>query len=190
MLEGVIEQTNPAKTMPTPAATSPSFDELFRVVYPKLVAILRRMLGDSGRAEEFASEAFLRLHRTTLPPSAKANVPGWLYRTAMHMGIDELRARTRRYQIDEKLAASENDHSQDDNALQQLLRTERQQRVRAVLANLKPLQSSILLLRAEGYSYKELARHLEVAPASVGTMLLRAEAAFEKAYIELFGSKE
>jgi RNA polymerase sigma-70 factor (ECF subfamily) len=41
-----------------------------------------------------------------------------------------------------------------------------------------------LLLRHAGLSYKELAEALQVAPGSVGTLLARAEAAFERAYAE------
>lgn len=195
MLEGVIQRVAPAQsTMRKPDASSAllasqTFDELFLSTYPRLVAILRRMLGDSGRAEELASEAFLKLHATKLPPSAKANVPGWLYRTAMNLGIDDLRARVRHYRVMQQ-AGSLSDASATEDGLQTLLRTERQQRVRCVLAKLKPESAQILLLRASGYSYKELAQHLELAPASVGTKLMRAEAAFEKEYLELFGSKD
>ena len=92
MLEGVIQGIQASKE---PGATSRSispqtFDELFLSTYPSIVGILRRMLGDCGRAEELANEAFLRLYSTALPPSAKQNVPGWLYRTAMNLGIDDL----------------------------------------------------------------------------------------------------
>jgi DNA-directed RNA polymerase specialized sigma24 family protein len=58
------------------------------------------------------------------------------------------------------------------------------------LARLKPESAQLLLLRATGHSYREIAAHLEIPCASVGTMLLRAEAAFEKCYLELFGETD
>jgi RNA polymerase sigma-70 factor (ECF subfamily) len=198
VFEGVIQRFEPAQstmrdTGAAPASlSSQAFDELFLSTYPRLVGILRRMLGDSGRAEEIASEAFLKLHNTKLPPAAKANVAGWLYRTAMNLGIDDLRARSRHFRITQQATnsseATSTNHAGD--GLQLLLRSERQQRVRFVLAKLKPDWAQLLLLRASGYSYKELAQHLGLVPASVGTMLIRAEAAFEKMYLELFGSKD
>jgi RNA polymerase sigma-70 factor, ECF subfamily len=196
VLEGVIQGVDlPQTTMPKSGATfrpnSPqSFEDIFLSTYPRLVAILRRMLGDSGRAEELASESFLKLYRTTLPPAAKANVPGWLYRTAMNLGIDDLRARSRHFRLQQEVNHSGSPNSHAEDGLQRLLRAERQQRVRFVLSKLKPEWAQLLLLRASGYSYKELAQHLELAPASVGTMLMRAEAAFEQCYLELFGSKD
>ena len=54
--------------------------------------------------------------------------------------------------------------------------------VRRVLAGLPQKQSELLLLRHAGLSYRELAEALGMAPGSVGTLLARAEAAFEKAY--------
>jgi RNA polymerase sigma-70 factor (ECF subfamily) len=71
-----------------------------------------------------------------------------------------------------------------------MLRSERQQRVRRILADLKPAQAQLLLLRASGHSYKELAAALDVEPGSVGTLLVRAEAAFEQSYREIYGNEE
>jgi RNA polymerase sigma-70 factor (ECF subfamily) len=170
--------------------TSASFDELFLAHYPRLVTILRRMLGDSGRAEELASEVFLKLHRQPLSPVANSNVPGWMYRAAIHLGIDELRSRKRRMRIEQEAALLGNSDVHGQDALRQLLRTEKQQQARAVLSGLKQNWAELLILRASGYSYRELAEHLDVTPNSVGTMLLRAEAAFVQKHRELFGSEE
>ena len=194
MLEGLIEplpQTAP--NIPQPLTDfdkdSPqSFEELFLATYPRLVSILRRMLGDCGRAEELANEAFLKLHTAVLPPAAKKNLPGWLYRTAMNLGIDDLRARSRHFRLVQQ--ASPTPSTSPDDGLQHVLRAERQKRVRAVLVRLKPESAQLLLLRATGHSYREIAAHLEIPSASVGTMLLRAEAAFEKYYLELFGETD
>ncbi len=196
VLEGVIEPV--MKSLPSMATSSPdsrklspaTFEELFLSTYPRLVSILRRMLGNSGRAEEIANEAFLKLHRTALPATVRSNVPGWLYRTAMNLGIDDLRARNRHASIAKEASAAVSSSGQPEDGLQVLLRAEKQQRVRLALAKLKPEWSQILLLRASGYSYKEIAAHLEIAATSVGTLLIRAEAGFEKCYLELFGEKD
>lgn len=196
MLDGVIEtlpKTAHSMAIPTSGSgklSSQTFDELFLSTYPRLVAILRRMLGDSGRAEEIANEAFLKLYDTVLPATARANVPGWLYRTAMNMGIDDLRARNRRTPLVQEASRAVSASGQPENGLQAVLRAETQQRVRLTLSRIKPEWAQILFLRASGYSYKEIASHLDISAASVGTLLIRAEAGFEKCYLELFGAKE
>jgi RNA polymerase sigma-70 factor (ECF subfamily) len=196
LLEGVVEpfrKTMPA--MPTPDSgfgkvSSRTFEDLFLASYPRLVSVLRRMLGDSGRAEELANEAFLRLHSTALPPAAQANLPGWLYRTAMNLGIDDLRARARHNRLAREASRAVSSSGQPDDGLQLVLRVEIQQRVRLALSKLKPEWAQILLLRASGYSYNEIASHLGIPCSSVGTLLIRAEAGFEKCYLELFGERD
>ena len=197
MLEGVIEplpkSSAAAMSTSVPSPVQPSsqaFEALFVSTYPRLVYLLRRMLGDSGRAEEIANEAFLKLHTTVLPPATRSNIPGWLYRTAMNLGIDELRARNRHTQVAQQASHAVSASTQAQNGLQLLLRTETQQRVRLALSKIKPEWAQILLLRANGYSYKEIALHLDISPASVGTLLIRAEAGFEKCYVELFGEED
>jgi RNA polymerase sigma factor (sigma-70 family) len=195
VLEGVIEPLpKVTQAMVSPSGvqqdSSQSFEELFLSTYPRLVAVLRRMLGDSGRAEELANEAFLKLHSTVLPPSIRGNVPGWLYRTAMNMGIDDLRSRNRHARFSREASKAASASAQPENGLQRVLRDETQQRVRLALSKLKPEWAQILLLRASGYSYKEIAAHLEISDGSVGTLLMRAEAGFEKCYLELFGDKD
>ena len=197
MLESVIEPLSKAgPATPSSPASGPvllsaeGFEQLFLSNYPRLVYLLRRMLGNSGRAEEIANEAFLKLHTTALPPATRFNLAGWLYRTAMNLGIDDLRTRNRHTQMAQEACHAVSASTQPENGLQLLLRTETQQRVRLALSKLKPEWAQILLLRASGYSYKEIASHLEVSPGSVGTLLIRAEAGFEKCYLELFGEKD
>jgi len=166
------------------------FEALFVANYSRIVSVLCRMVGDRSQAEELASEVFLKLYRQRLPQRPDGNVPGWLYRTATNAGIDALRAAARRKRLEQAAALDGQRNHRADSSLEQMLREEKQQRVRAVLADLKPGQAQLLLLRAAGHSYKELAAALEIEAASVGTMLIRAEAAFEKLYREIYGAEE
>ena len=64
---------------------------------------------------------------------------------------------------------------------------EEQETVRLVLSVLDRRQAQLLLLRSEGFSYEELASTLALNPASVGTLLARAQQAFRKEYIKRYG---
>jgi RNA polymerase sigma-70 factor (ECF subfamily) len=64
----------------------------------------------------------------------------------------------------------------------QVEKTQERQRVRSALAQMKPRSARLLLLRHTGLSYAEIAAALEIAPGSVGTLLARAEAEFEREY--------
>jgi RNA polymerase sigma factor (sigma-70 family) len=66
-------------------------------------------------------------------------------------------------------------------------RRETQERVRQVLAKMKPRSAKLLHLRYSGLSYSELAEALQIAPGSVGKFLSRAEDEFERIYRRLEG---
>jgi len=166
------------------------FETLFVKHYPRVVGILRRIVGDHGRAEDLANEVFLKLYRRPLAQEPEANVGGWLYRTATNLGIDALRATARRRRFEQVAGQDAGQNKPTENGFERVARFEREHRVRTVLAEIKPAQAQLLLLRASGDSYKELAAALEIEAGSVGTLLVRAEAAFEQRYRELFGSEE
>ena len=170
--------------------TNERFDELFLTHYVVIVRILARILGDHGRAEDLANEVFLKLYRRPALHDSHGNLGGWLYRTAMNLGIDALRATARRNRYETAAARAEISMPAEENGLQLVLRSERQQRVRTVLAMLKPVHAQALFLRVSGYSYKEVADFLEIDPGSVGTLLIRAEAEFERRYLEKHGREE
>jgi DNA-directed RNA polymerase specialized sigma24 family protein len=65
------------------------FEAIFRVHYERIARVIARVVGDPGRAEELAVEVFLKLWRC--PQSNSDKVAGWLYRSAVRKGLDELR---------------------------------------------------------------------------------------------------
>ncbi len=64
---------------------------------------------------------------------------------------------------------------------------EEQANVRLVLSAIAARQSELLLLRSHGLTYDEVASALDLNPASVGTLLSRAQHAFRKEYIKRYG---
>ncbi len=159
-----------------------AFELVFLEYYARLVGILCRVVGDRARAEEVASDAFLKLYRQEDAPERYDNVGGWLYRTAIRLGIDAVRAASRRRAHE---AEADWHGGAPATPLDETLRAERAVLVRQALAKLKPQQAEILTLRSNGLSYRELSAALGIHLASVGRVLARAEEAFEKAYRRL-----
>jgi RNA polymerase sigma-70 factor (ECF subfamily) len=174
-------------------SSSEHWDEAdFRVVflqhYARTVGILVRLLGDRSPAEEVANDAFWRLYRQPAL-QFEGNLGGWLYRTATNLGIDALRASDRRRQH-EGTAGRLVEERTTAGPLDELLREEKCRRVRAVLASIKPAQAQLLMLRASGTSYKELAEALDVKMSGIGTMLNRAEEELRNRYLALYPNEE
>ncbi|MBY0503935.1 MAG: sigma-70 family RNA polymerase sigma factor [Bryobacteraceae bacterium] len=151
---------------------------VFATHYARVARTIALVLGDCGRAEELAVEVFLRWDR-----EQNAHPEGWLYKTAANLAIDELRARTRRERLSRFLPwRRPPDTPEEIHAAKQA-----RDGVRAVLARMKPREAALLLLRTEGFSYEELAAALGLNPASVGTLLSRAQQTFRKEYLARYG---
>lgn len=68
--------------------------------------------------------------------------------------------------------------SAPDGPERHLDRLEDRNRARAALDRIPSRDREILLMRYEGFSYREIARAVDVAHTSVGTLLARAEERF------------
>ncbi len=160
-----------------------AFEQVFLEHFSRVVSVLLRLIGDRAQAEELANEVFLKLYRQPLIPAPEGNVGGWLYRTATNLGIDAVRAQAKRMRYEEQSRHMAPPPEKSADPLSEILREENCQRVRTVLALLKPAQAQVLVLRHSGFSYQELAECLGVSRGSVGTMLMRAEAEFQRRYV-------
>jgi RNA polymerase sigma factor (sigma-70 family) len=142
--------------------------------YPPLVRFLFARLGDSDLAEDIAQEAFVRLlDRDPRDPQA------WLFAVAANLATDHSRVARGRAR---HLALVARDEASDEDPAAALLRAERIGRVRRALGKLSERDRTLLLLHNEGFSYADLARHVGVAPSSVGPLLARAQRRFTKSY--------
>jgi RNA polymerase sigma-70 factor, ECF subfamily len=172
---------NKAKLFAVPARLDErDFENIFIEYYTKVYAILFRLTGDRFEADDLAAETFWRLWDR--PPAQYENLGGWLYRVASHLGYNLLRAKRRRKSYEEKADPEETAaQSGLDPARTAEIESERR-RVRDTLSQLAPREAQVIVLRHSGLAYKEIAAALNVAPASVGTLLARAEERFETIY--------
>jgi RNA polymerase sigma factor (sigma-70 family) len=172
------------------AGECPTLEKVFKEHFARLVSILARLTGDWGRAEELAAEAFLKLSKRPSLLRPNGNLAGWLYRTAMNLALDTIRAESRRKRKEQTANAVAISDRQKADALDEILLVEKRKQVRSVLCVLKPVQAQLLLLRNSGMTYKELSRFLRLNLGSIGTLLARAESEFEKKYRARYGGEK
>ena len=178
----------PAQARAAGGRVAMSVESLFREHYARVVGMLSRLTGDRAHAEEIAADVFHKLSQHPEVLAGPDDLTAWMYRVATNAGLDALRTNARRRKREEAAGGSVH-AAAPPNALDEMLREERRARVREVLESLKPRDAQLLLLRASGLAYRELARTLGVEPASVGTMLARAEAEFERRFRARYGEQ-
>lgn len=158
------------------------FEAAFESCWPRLYAVLLRLVDDPAEAQDLALEAFWRLHQHPPPDRSLAVVSGWLYRTGTHLGLNVLRARRRRQRYESQAAELQSENSDLAEPSAAVEKVQERALVRQVLAAMQPRAAQALLLRHSGLSYAEVAAALGITPGSVGTVLARAEAEFEQRY--------
>ena len=161
--------------------TDTEIDEAFRQHYGRIARVIARVVRDQSRAEELAVDAFLTWWRKTGARGDAA--PKWMYRVAVRLAIDELRRDARRARH-ERLVRAFSVRSTTPEDLHAA--GEEQRRVRTVLSSLSRRDAALLLLRSEGLAYQELAAALGLNPASVGTLISRAQRAFRTEYVRRY----
>ena len=158
-----------------------NFEALFIEHFEGIFRLLYRLTGSRDEAEDLAQETFLRCYRRQ-PEDRGSGLRPWLYRVALHLGYNAVRDRRRR-RSGHRAARDSAAAVAAGDALEDAARAEERRRVRRALEELPLRQARMLLLRYAGLSYQELAEAMSISPASVGTLLRRAEASFAKAYV-------
>jgi RNA polymerase sigma-70 factor (ECF subfamily) len=163
--------------------TGLDLETVFRAQYGRIVRVIARVIRDPARAEELGVEVFLKFARSR--KAQRENVEGWLYRTAVRTSLNELRRLIRQERYERLVAMVRRTPTPEEL----LAAREEQDRVRRLLGAMDPRQAEMLVLRNQGFSYEELATALQMNPASVGTLLSRAQQAFRKEYLKRYGQQ-
>ena len=155
------------------------FVALFNAQFRRLYRFCNRLTGDPELASDLAQDAFVRLYeRGGLPDRPEA----WLITVAMNLFRNASNTRARRLRL---LTASRAEAVAGDpppSPAQRVEAAEVRTRVRATMNRLPDRDRHLLLLHAEGYSYRDIALALRLHEASVGTLLARARRAFRELY--------
>jgi RNA polymerase sigma-70 factor (ECF subfamily) len=153
-----------------------SFEALFHRMYPSLYRYAYRLTGDTDAADDAAQESFVRLLDNGIPHD---RADSWLFTVVTNL----VRQRGNKVARQQRLLAisppTPTAPARPDEAAE---RADEIARVRAALDGLGERDRQMLLMRQEGFSYAEIARAVDVAPGSVGTLLVRALEEFAKTY--------
>ena len=160
-----------------------AFHALFADRSGPLYRYISRLSGDPVLAEDIVQECFVKLYRRGTMPD---DPPAWLVTVASNLLRDDRRRVSRRQRLTISRSADLPLVGEAPPADAGVLSSERIDRVRQALDRLPLRDRQLLLMRHEGYQYREIATALDLNPTSVGTMLVRAGEAFRKAYHELF----
>ena len=177
------QRESAAKPLESSSSFDDRFSELFEANFGRLHRYLNRLAGDSELAADLAQETFVRLYsRGSLPDSPEP----WLITVALNLFRNAQSSRKRRRRL-LTIDRAEAVHSDPPPSPDQTVSCDDvRQRVRWALGGLPERERHILLLRAEGYTYRDIAAALGLTEASIGVFLARAKRTFRESYEDTF----
>lgn len=164
---------------------SSTFEALFMQHWAQVYRLLYRLVGDHAEAEDLALETFFRLYQRYPLQENEFNLGGWLHRVATNLGLHSIRSWKRRERYEMTAGKYALEETPEVRPAEIVAQAEERHLVRLALAQMNERQSQLLILRYSGLSYAEIAKALDLAPTSIGPLLLRAEREFEKHYLSL-----
>lgn len=146
-------------------------ESIFDEQYDGLYRYLTRLTGDPDLAADVAQECFIRLVEKR-PDDHQLRA--WLYRVATNLVRDHARVQRRRLELLDESAGAllPTGHPPDpERALEQ---AEARRVVHRALAALNLRDRTLLLMREQGFSHREMADAVGTTTKSVGSMIARA----------------
>jgi len=125
--------------------------------------------------EEIIQEVFLALFQHLRSGKSRKNLRGWIFRVAHNLALKQrLTSRKLQDRIDFDEGIAERQPDVAPNPEEQLMGTQRETRLRAVLQVLPEQDQRCLRLRAEGLRYREIAGVLGISLGAVSISLTRS----------------
>jgi RNA polymerase sigma-70 factor (ECF subfamily) len=146
-------------------------EDLFQKYASRIYRLAFRYLGDANSAEDAVQETFLRALRKGETFQHRSRWGTWLYRIAINVCLDQIRAQKR---TDYKQLQSAT-HVRIDQPHKEMAREELAVEVRQVVKNLRPELRMLIILRDwEDLSYEEISKITRLSIGTISSRLNRA----------------
>jgi RNA polymerase sigma-70 factor (ECF subfamily) len=150
------------------------FEQAFAAARPDLIHILTRLLGSTEDAQDVAQEAFLKCWRTRDRFGEVRNLRAWIFRVGLNAARDLQRNVWRRRCRPLNHPCLHDPHPGDSPG-DHLLYHETLERLRDALADLRPEERSVFLLRQQDQlTYDQIALHCRIPAGTVKTRMRSA----------------
>lgn len=149
----------------------PELEELYARYKTDVYRYLCSLTHDLAEAEDLLSETFLRVLRRLPTFRGECSVKTWLFAIARNIWLESLRRRHETRSCDDMLERYVADTLAEDVGSRLLL-----QRVQALLAQRDDRSRRVVMMRAQGYAYAEIAARLEISEGSARVIEHRTRA--------------
>ncbi len=160
-----------------------AFEALVEKYKQAVINLVYRSVGDLAEAEDVAQNVFVQAFKAASRYQPTAKFSTWLFTIARNLCLNEIRRRSRH-----PTESLEPDQAEDEGAsrrqypdskmsgpVEEMLQTELQEKISAVLAGLPENQrTAILLFREQDMSYEDIANILGTTLSATKSLMHRA----------------
>jgi RNA polymerase sigma-70 factor (ECF subfamily) len=165
-----------------------AFRSLFEIHKDRVYSIALRYCGDRVEAMDIAQDVFLKLFSAIPNFRGDSKFESWLYRIVVNCCFDRKRKALRIGPLVDDLLGFL--RAPGEGALQQMMRDQLGDRVRAAVSALPPDQRIAVVLRyTEGLSYDEMSEVLGCTNGTIASRLNRAHKTLERRLARVAGVK-
>ncbi len=150
----------------------PELEELYRRYRMDLYRYLCFLTHDPVQAEDLLSETFVRVIKRLPTFRGECEVKTWLFGIARNIWLESLRRRHQSVSLDDLMER----YITDDALTETTAARQKLRRVQALLQQKDERTRSVVYLRAQGYSYQEIAQKLQITEASARVVEHRTRA--------------
>ena len=177
----ILVGINPEHTVKIAANCPLEFEEAFMEHHRCVFRAARSVVRDAALAEDVTQEVFIRLYRDPERVKDPELLRPWLVRVALNLARNMVRGNIRANTRDGSYVKEQGIETQDsvENDYEQKAAVND---IARAVARIREPHRSCLILKQQGFSYKEIAETLSVAESSVGTFIARARKEFLKLY--------
>ena len=169
----------------TGTATTDDFEQIFREHSGLIYRTAYGVTGSPEDSEDVLQTIFLRLLLREFPPDLKSNPKAYLYRAAVNLALDVIRARKRQALAGAALVF-ETPASPADSDFEE----EMHRRLYGAIAELQPDDAQIVILRyVHNYSDAEIAKLLCTSRTTIAVRLFRSRVRLKKLIRAATGAK-
>lgn len=144
--------------------------EIYRTYSPRVYAIVKRLAGDDGLAEDWAQEAWVRIFRALGTFRGDARFTTWLHRIAVNSALHGRRWRERRVKHETPIPETMPVRARTEETLLRL-------RLEQAMQQLPERMRQVLVLHdVEGYTHEDIGEFLGVTAGTSKSQLFKARA--------------
>jgi RNA polymerase sigma-70 factor (ECF subfamily) len=163
-----------------------SFDHLIRIFQNKIFRLCLGFLKETEDAKDATVDVFIKAFRALHSYDARFQFSTWLFRIAINHSLGILREKKRKKKILESELIPLEEQTKHPSPLDIFIKENQKKVIGIAMERIPPRYQLALLLRyQQNLSYREIGAILDIAPSSVGGLLLRGRKMLRQTILQM-----